>query len=75
MPSTTLPPTRLISWQQVVVETDPNYWQAKTRPWNYEFSNGRRFYATVPTYLPITGYLVDEDGVPITDENGGLIPV
>ncbi len=75
MPDTTIPPTRLISWQQVVLEADPDYWALKNRPWIYEMSNARRFYATVPTYLPNDGYLVDEIGVPITDQYGGLIPV
>ena len=75
MPNVTPPPTRLISWQQVCLEADPLFWPKKNRPLNYQFSNGRQFYCTVPAYLPITDYLTDENGMPITDENGQLIPV
>ena len=48
MPNTSLPPTRIISWQQVVTEADPNYWPAKNQPWIYEMSNGRLFYQPLP---------------------------
>lgn len=41
--TTTLPPTRIISWEQQVQELDPDYQQGLLRPWIYEFSNGRRF--------------------------------
>lgn len=38
-----LPPTRIISWQQLVQDADPDWQRLKMRPWVYEFSNGRRF--------------------------------
>lgn len=48
------PPTRIISWQQVVIENDPNWQRNYTRPMNYEFSNGRLFYQFPPIYgLPV----------------------
>lgn len=78
MPNTTPPPTRLISWQQVVTEADPNYWAQKNRPWIYEMSNGRRFYASQPTYPDWTGYWRTEDGGFVDSgypDNGGLIPL
>lgn len=38
-----LPPTRIISWAQRVMEADPNWNTGMFRPWWYEFSNARRF--------------------------------
>lgn len=35
--------SRIISWQQLVQETDPNWQRKLQRPYWYEFSNGRRF--------------------------------
>jgi predicted DNA-binding transcriptional regulator AlpA len=44
MPDTGTPPaTRYISWQQLCQETDPDFFIGLTRPWIYEFSNGRLF--------------------------------
>jgi hypothetical protein len=37
------PPTRLISWQNEVLSVDPDWHRKYTRPWIYEFSNGRTF--------------------------------
>lgn len=43
-------PTRILSFQQLVIEADP-YWQRDyTKPWNYEFSNRRLFYQVPPLY-------------------------
>lgn len=45
-----VPPTRILSWQQLVIEADP-YWSRNYRqPMNYEFSNSRRFYQFPPVY-------------------------
>ena len=37
-------PTRILSWQQTVLEADPGYQRLSLQPWCYEFSNGRKFY-------------------------------
>lgn len=44
------PPTRILSWQQLVQEADPDWNRAKQRPWIYQFSNGRRFLARPDIY-------------------------
>lgn len=43
MPSPALPPTRILSWLQQVIEADPNFRRDSLRPVVYEFSNGRKF--------------------------------
>lgn len=37
------PPTRILSWQQLVLEADPDYQRLNQRPVVYQFSNGRTF--------------------------------
>jgi hypothetical protein len=37
------PPTRIISFQQQVLEADPDWNRRRLRPWVYDFSNGRLF--------------------------------
>ncbi len=49
------PPTRIISFQQLCNEYDPNYWQAAFRPWIYQFSNGRLFYRPSNPYADPAG--------------------
>ncbi len=44
------PPTRILSFQQMVSEADPFYTIDKNRPWIYEFSNGRRFLQVPDPY-------------------------
>lgn len=44
------PNTATLSWQQMVQEADPVWQQDYRRPWVYEFSNGRLFYAPLPLY-------------------------
>lgn len=44
------PPTRILSWNQVVREADPNFTRLSLQPWVYEYSNGRLFLDTLPTY-------------------------
>lgn len=46
------PPTRILSWNQIVRENDPNYTRLSLQPWVYEFSNGRLFVDTLPVYTP-----------------------
>jgi len=46
------PSTRILSLQQLVIEADPNYVRLSLQPWVYEFSNGRLFVDTLPTYTP-----------------------
>ena len=49
------PATRQISFLQLAQEADPTYQREKQQPWIYSFSNGRLFYATLPTYQFGTG--------------------
>lgn len=44
------PPTRILSWNQMVREADPNYTRQSLQPWVYEFSNGRLFVDSLPLY-------------------------
>lgn len=69
MPNTNLPPTRLISWQQIVLEADDDWYARKLRPLQYRFSNGRTFYASNPAYPPYTGYLLDDTNTPIVGDD------
>lgn len=45
------PPTRIISFQQLVQEADPAWNRLKQRPWIYEFSNTRRFLWRPDVYV------------------------
>lgn len=49
-PTSALPPTRIISFLQKVVEADPTYYKQLIQPTIYEFSNGRKYIAPVPLY-------------------------
>lgn len=60
--------TRIISWEQVVLEADPDYRLRKRRPMKYEFSNGRRFYDTDPVYIGVG--VSDDLGIGIMDDQG-----
>ena len=44
------PPTRILSWQQMVIDADPNWTRLSLQPWIYEFSNGRLFVESLPVY-------------------------
>lgn len=44
------PPTRILSFQQIVSENDPRWQRDHDRPWVYEMSNGRRFGYNPDTY-------------------------
>lgn len=50
MAAPTLKPGRIISFQQLCVEADPDYWDDLRQPVQYEFSNGRDFYHPLPFY-------------------------
>ena len=47
---TSPPPTRYLSWAQLVREADPNYTRLSLQPWVYDFSNGRLFVDALPLY-------------------------
>lgn len=65
------PPTRILSWLQMVLETDPSFRRLSLRPWTYEFSNGRLFIESLPVYGS-TG-ITDDFGTPIRDDFGTQI--
>jgi hypothetical protein len=44
------PPTRLLSWSQLVREADPDYTRLSLQPWVFSFSNGRLFVDWLPLY-------------------------
>lgn len=50
MSSTALPPTVIKSWQQQVLEADPDYYRQLLRPVIYKFSNGRNFVKDPSVY-------------------------
>jgi hypothetical protein len=55
---------RILSWQQLVLEADPNWQRDNLQPWIYEFSNRRLFYATIPMYgVPADTGLFNDNGV------------
>lgn len=62
------PPTRILSWEQMCFEADPDFRRLSLRPWVYEFSNGRRFVEAQPVY-GTTG-ITDDFGTVITDDFG-----
>ena len=68
-------PTRILSWQQQVLEADPNWQRLALQPWVYEFSNGRLFVDSLPLYG--TFDIVDElllavpNGQPLELNAGG----
>lgn len=66
-----LPPTRILSWLQMVQEADPNFRQMSNRPMAYVFSNGRMFYDRLPLYG--TPYITDDFGTVIVDDSGTKI--
>lgn len=44
------PASRIISWQQLVQEADPDWLKDKLRPVRYEFTNGKIFVARPDEY-------------------------
>jgi hypothetical protein len=62
------PPTRILSWEQMCIEADPDFLRLSLRPWVYEFSNGRLFVEVQPIYG--TFAITDDFGTAITDDFG-----
>lgn len=58
----TPPPTRLISWEQLVLENDPTFQRDRLQPWIYQFSNNRLFYSPVAPYAPLPDSGLANDG-------------
>jgi len=44
------PPTRILSWLQMVREADPNFTRTSLQPVAYELSNGRVFVDPIQLY-------------------------
>lgn len=65
------PPTRILSWLQLCLESDPSFRRLSQRPWIYQFSSGRLFVESLPVYGS-TG-LTDDFGTPIVDDFGNQI--
>lgn len=68
----TPPPTRLISWEQLVLENDPTFQRDRLQPWIYQFSNNRLFYSPVAPYAPLPDAGLANDGglLILTDPSG-----
>ncbi len=67
------PPTRILSWLQMVVEADPNYEYELRRPVIYEFSNGRKFRAPANPYANYDTGIIDPFGNPVIDPFGNQV--
>jgi hypothetical protein len=68
--------TRLISWQQLVTEADPDFSREANRPWIYRFSNERRFRRPANIYADyalVDVYMTDDFGNVMTDDYGNPI--
>lgn len=48
-------PTRILSWQQLVLENDPDWIRGSLNPIVWEFSNGRRFMDPTQLYSFTSG--------------------
>lgn len=66
------PPTRLLNWQQLVLEEEPDWGPRHRRPWIYEFPNRERFAARDPLYAPYpdSGLINDNGVVELVDAAG-----
>lgn len=68
------PPTRILSWSQMVREADPNFTRESLQPWVYQYSNSRRFLDTLPTYTPFAvTSIADNTGDPLLDDEGNWL--
>lgn len=68
------PPTRILSWSQLIRENDPNYTRTSLQPWVYDFSNGRLFIDALPLYgtFPETDdLLLNQTDLPLQLMGGG----
>lgn len=76
MPVGVIPPTRIISYQQLVVEADPDWQRLKQRPWIYQFSTGRRFLGRPDIYTaPANGSAPLPPGAAPTVQSVALLNV
>lgn len=67
--------SRIISWQQLVLENDPDWIRNSLYPRVWEFSNGRVFTDTVPLYsFTTTGGLINDGGFLVPDGTGVALP-
>jgi len=65
-------PTRIISWQQLVLENDPDWVRQSLNPVVWEFSNGRRFVDPAQVYAPLPDSgLINDGGVLILADSTG----
>ena len=54
---------RILSWQQLVLEADPDWQRSNLQPWIYSFSNTRLFYRQIPAYgTPPDSGLINNGG-------------
>ena len=68
------PPTRQISWSQLVREADPNFTRLSLQPWVFDFSNGRLFVDWLPLYGPFAStpdLLLNQTDAPLQLAGGG----
>ena len=65
-------PTRIISWQQLVLENDPDWVRLSLNPVVWEFSNGRRFVDPAQPYFPLpSSNLINDGGVLVISNSTG----
>ena len=65
-------PTRIISWQQLVLENDPDWVRQSLNPVVWEFSNGRRFVDPAQVYgTPAPSNLINDGGVLVLNDPTG----
>ncbi len=65
-------PTRIISWQQIVLENDPDWVRLSLNPVVWEFSNGRRFIDPAQPYgVPGPSGLINDGGVLVLSSSVG----
>lgn len=73
MPAWPSPPaTRILSWNQLVREADPNFTRLSLQPWVYSYSNGRLFVDPLPLYNFVFGEGLGSNGgvLIVTDATG-----
>lgn len=65
-------PTRILSWQQMVLEADPDWVRNSLNPLVWEFSNGRLFEDPAQVYAPFPAADLLNDGgvVQLVDPTG-----
>lgn len=67
-------PTRIISWEQLCIDADPDFQAGLTRPWVYVMSNGRLFYQLNPVYsAPVGGQWTLDDPILSQLDQGNVL--